>query len=155
MSICGESVAFRFWRQVEIGDLDVCWPWKGGRLIPTPNGRTRPYGKFSHHGRTKLAHRVAYMLTYGKIPGGYTIDHRCNVPWCCNPKHLIAATQRDNIRRGKGLGAINARKTHCKRGHEFTPENTGTQKNGRYCVTCRRADWRRFDAKRRPAKSRR
>jgi hypothetical protein len=28
--------------------------------------------------------------------------------------------------------------THCKRGHEWTPENTGQQKTGRYCKTCRK-----------------
>jgi hypothetical protein len=35
----------------------------------------------------------------------------------------------------------NASKTHCKNGHEFTPENTGTQRNGtgRYCRVCRRS----------------
>lgn len=146
MAVGGESVAFRFWRQVAFGDVDTCWPWKGGRQQIT--GRTMGYGKFSHHGKTKLAHRVAYMLTKGKIPPGYTIDHRCYVPWCCNPAHLRATTIRDNVLAGNGTAAINARKTHCKRGHEFTPENTGKQKKGRYCVTCRRADWNRFDAKR-------
>lgn len=36
----------------------------------------------------------------------------------------------------------NARKTHCKWGHEFTPENTGKQSNGgRRCITCHR-EWR-------------
>jgi HNH endonuclease len=122
----------------------VCWPWKGGRQQIV--NRAMGYGKFAHRGKTKLAHRVAYMLTFGKIPVGYTIDHRCNVPWCCNPKHLMLATMRENVLRGKGRAAVNARKTHCIRGHAFTPENTGRQKNGRYCVTCRRADWRRFNA---------
>ena len=42
---------------------------------------------------------------------------------------------------GLALGAAissKARKarTHCKRGHEFTPENTGKQKAGRYCKRC-------------------
>ncbi len=58
-------------------------------------------------------------------------------------------TRKDNLLKSNNTAAHNARKTHCKRGHEFTPENTGKQKNGRYCVTCRRADWRRFDKKRR------
>lgn len=34
----------------------------------------------------------------------------------------------------------NSRKTHCKRGHEFTPKNTYTTNNrgipGRMCKTC-------------------
>lgn len=29
-------------------------------------------------------------------------------------------------------------KTHCKHGHEWSPENTGKQKNGRYCKACNR-----------------
>lgn len=34
--------------------------------------------------------------------------------------------------------------THCKRGHEFTPENTSLQKNGaRNCRECLRMLWRR------------
>lgn len=42
---------------------------------------------------------------------------------------------------GKGSGAINKAKTHCKWGHEFTPDNTYTFlcKNGtigRQCKTC-------------------
>lgn len=39
---------------------------------------------------------------------------------------------------------MNADKTHCKRGHEFAPENTRRDKqNRRYCLTCdtlRRSD---------------
>lgn len=34
---------------------------------------------------------------------------------------------------------FNKRKTHCKRGHEFTPENTFLLKNGRRCKICHRA----------------
>lgn len=28
-------------------------------------------------------------------------------------------------------------RTHCKRGHEYTPENTGRQASGRFCKACR------------------
>lgn len=30
----------------------------------------------------------------------------------------------------------NKNKTHCKRGHEFTPENTLIRKDGRECRAC-------------------
>lgn len=50
------------------------------------------------------------------------------------------------------VGSLNRGKTHCKRGHEFTPENTGNRplsethpNGGRYCKTCRLDSerWRR------------
>jgi hypothetical protein len=36
------------------------------------------------------------------------------------------------------INGHHARKTHCKRGHEFTPENTYIDRNGwKHCRTCR------------------
>ena len=37
------------------------------------------------------------------------------------------------------LAALNASKTHCKRGHPFNFENTRHRKTGRACRTCDRA----------------
>jgi hypothetical protein len=49
----------------------------------------------------------------------------------------------------------NGAKTHCKRGHEFTPENTGpaTWSGGRFCRTCKRADGARLRERRRAART--
>lgn len=44
-------------------------------------------------------------------------------------------------------------KTHCKHGHEWTPENTGRQKSGRYCKACHAAKVRRQHATKRSALS--
>ncbi len=63
---------------------------------------------------------------------------------------------RVNVLRGRGPTALNAAKTHCKRGHEFTPENTYYRRdsaNGlRQCRTCIRArnkqQWQRHKAAR-------
>lgn len=116
---------------VDVGE-SKCWPWKG---------KTDGAGYASFAG--SYAHRIMFELTYGPIPKGMTIDHLCNNPPCINPSHLAIATQKENILRGDGLGALNARKTHCKRGHEFTQENTyrkpGRQ-NERNCRTCRKYD---------------
>ena len=41
------------------------------------------------------------------------------------------------------VGNSNQRKTHCKRGHEFTPENTYEYKGNRQCKACMRAHGKR------------
>jgi hypothetical protein len=52
--------------------------------------------------------------------------------------------------RGKGQ-VLNAQKTHCKRGHEFTPDNTKLDTRGhRTCRTCSRGLQARFYKRRRP-----
>lgn len=74
-----------------------------------------------------MTHRLAFYATRGFVPSnesGLVIDHICNVPLCCNPEHLQAITQRENVMRGNGICAKNAAKTTCSRGHDFTPENT-------------------------------
>ena len=52
------------------------------------------------------AHRVAYELTFGPIPEGLVICHICDRGECCNPMHMWAGTQQENmedmIRKGRG-----------------------------------------------------
>lgn len=55
------------------------------------------YGRTSWKARNLLAHRVAYGLTKGPIPEGLYILHSCDNPPCCNPNHLNAGTQQNNI----------------------------------------------------------
>ena len=84
------------------------------------------------------AHRLAYALAKGPIPDGLVIDHLCRNRRCCNAEHLEAVTMLENSLRGEGLVAINSRKTHCPKGHEYTEKNTyfapGTQR--RHCRAC-------------------
>ncbi len=111
-----------------------CWIWAkatAGRL---------PYGNQYHLGRSMGAHRFMYERMVGAIPEGMQLDHLCRTPNCVNPAHLESVTARVNILRGTGPSAINAAKTHCSKGHEFTPENTARTGEGhRVCITCRRA----------------
>jgi hypothetical protein len=54
--------------------------------------------------------------------------------------NLTYGTQSENIRDQLLHGTHHeARKTHCKWGHEFTPENTWTRGTQRKCKTCHRA----------------
>ncbi|HKY57619.1 MAG TPA: HNH endonuclease signature motif containing protein [Aeromicrobium sp.] len=110
-----------------------CWEWNGYR---DKGG----YGRFSLDGQSRLAHRVSYALFVGEIPEGLTLDHLCRNRCCVNPSHLEPVTQRINNIRGLGPTSVNAHKTHCKRGHEFTPDNIYVHptNGGRVCRICKR-----------------
>jgi hypothetical protein len=90
-----EAIATRFWGYVEQGTWNVCWPWQAHR-------NWCGYGRFSLYGlfgvqRLVLAHRFCYQLSYGEIPKGMQVLHKCDNPPCCNPFHLFLGTQQDNI----------------------------------------------------------
>lgn len=101
------------------------------------------------------AHRLAYEMLIGPIPLSLVLDHLCRNPSCVNPHHLEPVTNRENIRRGDGWAGLNARKTHCKRGHPLSGENLYETPKGRHCKSCQRVrlqQWQeRLKAKRRNA----
>ena len=120
----------RFFQKIK--KVNKCWEWQG--CISS-----KGYGTFGFFGKWCKAHRASYMLFVGKIPEGLTIDHKCKNKKCVNPEHLRPMTMRDNILLGENCAAVNAKKTHCKRGHEFLKENIYPlkMKNGRNSRSCR------------------
>lgn len=123
---------------VDAGHSSDCWI--SGRA---ENGKG--YTKTAYMGRIWYTHRLAYHLFVGSIPSGLTIDHLCRNRACCNPAHLEAVSMRINTLRGTAPAAVHAAKTHCDRGHQFTPENTylrrgrhGIQRSCKTCVNDRR-----------------
>ena len=87
---------------------------------------------------------VAYAIAHGKLPdAGYHLDHTCRVRHCV--RHTEPVTIRENLMRGPTtFAAINAAKTHCRNGHEFTDANTYRPPDGsRMCRECSRAKDRR------------
>lgn len=107
--------------------------------------------------RTRRAHVVAFEKANGPLPRGSKVDHTCHNESecvggdacihrrCINLEHLRAVTHRTNVLAGKGLAAVNARKTHCVHGHELSGANLRVyvnKRNGqpiRFCLTCK---WR-------------
>ena len=125
-----------------------CWEWVG---FVNPKG----YAHLCHKGKQVRAHRHYYEQEYGPIPEGLEIDHLCRSRACVNPAHMEAVTGRENVLRGIGHTAQNARKTHCKRGHEFEDMSNVPFVKGRpwrVCRTCVIEAGRRWQLREREAK---
>src|SRR5687768_11337382 len=79
-----ESFDVRFWARVtKSPEPDGCWLWSGA--IFTATG----YGSVTVNSRPASAHRIAWTLTHGAIPGGLNVLHRCDNPPCVRPDHLF------------------------------------------------------------------
>lgn len=95
----------RFWLKVDrSAGLFGCWPWKAAKS-------GFGYGRFKIDGKLWSPHRIAASSREGGIPESYqyhgmVVMHSCDNPSCCNPAHLMIATQRDNVvdmdRKGRG-----------------------------------------------------
>ena len=126
---------------------DGCHLWRGAV-------QSAGYGAMRVSGRVVLAHRLAWELERGPIPDGHQVDHvaalGCESLLCVNVAHLEPVPQIENLRRQHEAGRLNTvamidaaarvkrERTHCRRGHPFTPENTRIEGRARHCRTCDR-----------------
>lgn len=129
----------------------ACWMWTGSKI-------RGGYGKCTVDKRTTLAHRRAYELAFGPIPDDLTLDHLCHTAdescpgglkcphrACVNPLHLEPVPLEENVNRGRDtMPKRMAAKTHCSKGHPYTPENTHYRRTRGYpnphrdCRACNR-----------------
>lgn len=111
------TVAQRLLKKARLVPETGCWEWLG--RMQSSNGGSYP--SFSALGQ-QFAHRVAFELWRGPIPKGHVLVRQCAMERCINPFH------REETSNSAAMAARVRPKveppTHCKRGHEFTPENT-------------------------------
>ena len=124
----------RFAAGLTISTDGACWYRK-------PEVGRKGYGRFYFEGRLIGAHAASYVMFAGPVPKGFDVDHLCHdraecdladeCPHraCVNPAHLEPKSRRDH--------QLRAFKTHCKRRHLLTEENTYRGKDGRrQCKVC-------------------
>jgi hypothetical protein len=81
------STVDRLWSHVS--KTGCCWLWLGAT-------HGDGYGKLVVGKRYRLAHQVAYEVTYGPIPTERIVLHRCDVKRCVRPDHLELGTKTQN-----------------------------------------------------------
>ena len=81
----------RFWEKVDKKKAAECWPFMGSR-------DKAGYGWFNASPFCKgQAHRFIFMYLYGPLKPGECVLHRCDHPFCVNPKHLWKGTGLENV----------------------------------------------------------
>ena len=87
----------RFWSKVDKSER--CWEWAGGLF-------SDGYGQFGIKHRPYGAHRVSYIIAYGKIPKGLYVCHHCDNRKCVRSSHLFLGTAQQNTDDARQKGRL-------------------------------------------------
>lgn len=126
---------------VRLDEATGCWLYTG----TTHKG----YARVKVEGQRVMLHRALYERVVGPVPDGLELDHLCRVRNCVNPDHLEPVTHAENMARGAW-----AMRTHCRRGHELTAQNTRRHlgRKERVCHECAQERSRAYRARQKAQK---
>ncbi len=141
-----KTILQRFQQKIELDLLSGCWNW-------TDHLDKDGYGRLRVGKNRFYIHRLSHEYWNGPISKGLVIDHTCKNPRCCNPNHLEAVTQKENLRRSfrpHGKYHYRSQQIEGVNGHQFNDENTYIRPNGcRDCRVCIRLRGKKYRISRR------
>jgi hypothetical protein len=121
--------------------------WRRGNALKKStqhSGHLRVYLHRDGNLEPILVHRLVLLAFVGPCPDGKMACHNDGNPSNNRVENLrwdtSTANAQDRLRHGNHE---QANKTHCKRGHPFSPENTLITARQRICRTCNRERLRR------------
>jgi hypothetical protein len=127
-----------------IRSTDRLVPYSDGRIRTHPGVTLKPAVHRTGHllvgvgNRTWRVHRLVALAFFGD--SNLPVCHKNDIPTDNRVENLYYGTYSENlhdsVRNGRHAGP---KKTHCPRGHEYTPQNTylcGKYRTSRRCRTC-------------------
>ncbi len=99
-----QSEVERFMSHVHKHDSG-CWLWTA--YCMKKNG----YGFFKTPYKNQLAHRASYRLFNGQLDTR-DVMHKCDVPNCVNPEHLVLGSRLENMQDAKRKGRMRVGERH-------------------------------------------
>lgn len=109
------TVEERFWVKADRSNGPTsCWIWQASK-------RGDGYGQFRLAGRTRSAHIIAWILTYGEdVPAGMELAHDCpggDHKTCVNPTHVRPLTRREHAKETYAKGQTARGEQHGSHTH--------------------------------------
>jgi hypothetical protein len=122
-----ENIKLHLLSKTRVDQATGCYIWMGAFI------GNYPVCKNPATGKNEYAHRLMYKEFVEYISPAVELHHVCRRPACINPSHMQVTSPSNHP---DGAPNVNRTKTHCIKGHEFTPENTYTYNGKRQCRKC-------------------
>lgn len=86
----------------KLAQFEDCWIFTG----PTKNGTHGCVKVGGRSGKVLYTHRIAFEAFVRLLQPGEIVMHQCNTARCCNPYHLKAGNQSENMKYAYQTGAV-------------------------------------------------